>query len=153
MAKWRDIDMLCQVRGLDVVQKDKIFAIGYCFGGGGVLELARAWPNTPGLLGQYTIDSLCIDADCRANPEGVTVLYLARVGVGGFHAGPLVTAGPKAQPGRPQRHLCWRALFPPPFSMLHQCLLNQNSQGPLLGLSAGCSSCRQHPACQCVQWS
>ncbi|CAL8466849.1 g6385 [Coccomyxa elongata] len=67
---------LSTVRALssDIVQKDKIFAIGYCFGGGGVLELARAWPNTPGLLG-----------------------------VGGFHAGPLVTAGPKAQPGNPLR--------------------------------------------------
>jgi dienelactone hydrolase len=41
-----------QVRTLDIAQKDKIFAIGYCFGGGGVFELARAWPNTPGLLGE-----------------------------------------------------------------------------------------------------
>ena len=41
-----------QVRTFDLVQKNKIFAIGYCFGGGGVLELMRAWPNTPGLLGE-----------------------------------------------------------------------------------------------------
>ncbi len=40
------------MRTLDIAQKDKIFAIGYCFGGGGVFELARAWPNTAGLLGK-----------------------------------------------------------------------------------------------------
>lgn len=44
--------MRAQVRTFDLVQKDKIFAIGYCFGGGGVLELMRSWPNTPGLLGE-----------------------------------------------------------------------------------------------------
>ena len=42
-----------QVRTYDLVQKDKIFAIGYCFGGGAVLELMRSWPNTPGLLGEH----------------------------------------------------------------------------------------------------
>nr|QOL01091.1 putative extracellular protein CSOL_020 [Pseudococcomyxa simplex] len=73
---WRSraVAALTTVRTLDIAQKDKIFAIGYCFGGGGVFELARAWPNTPGLLG-----------------------------VGGFHPGPLVTAGPKLQPGSPLR--------------------------------------------------
>ena len=44
--------MMLQVRTYDLVQKDKIFAIGYCFGGGAVLELMRSWPNTPGLLGE-----------------------------------------------------------------------------------------------------
>lgn len=42
-----------QVRTLPVVDTNKIFAIGYCFGGGGVLELFRAWPNSgAGLLGE-----------------------------------------------------------------------------------------------------
>ena len=40
------------MRTYPLVQKDKIFAIGYCFGGAAVLELMRAWPNTPGLLGE-----------------------------------------------------------------------------------------------------
>ena len=44
--------MTSQARTYDLVQKDKIFAIGYCFGGGAVLELMRSWPNTPGLLGE-----------------------------------------------------------------------------------------------------
>lgn len=43
---------MLQVRTYDLVQKNKIFAIGYCFGGGAVLELMRSWPNTPGLLGE-----------------------------------------------------------------------------------------------------
>ena len=34
-----------------MVQADKLYAIGYCFGGAGVLELFRSWPATPGLLG------------------------------------------------------------------------------------------------------
>ncbi len=69
VAKWGEVYVLCQVRALssDIVQKDKIFAIGYCFGGGGVLELARAWPNTPGLLGQYKTGSDCFHADSRAD--------------------------------------------------------------------------------------
>ena len=46
--------MMLQVRTYDLVQKDKIFAIGYCFGGGAVLELMRSWPNTPGLLGKQS---------------------------------------------------------------------------------------------------
>ncbi|CAK0757371.1 hypothetical protein CVIRNUC_002534 [Coccomyxa viridis] len=73
-TKWRNrlLAALTKVRTFDLVQKDKIFAIGYCFGGGGVLELMRAWPSTPGLLG-----------------------------VAGFHAGPLTTAGPKALAGNP----------------------------------------------------
>lgn len=107
-----DGDMLCQVRGLDMIQKDKIFAIGYCFGGGGVLELARAWPNTPGLLGEYEVTSLCLHADSRANKRVLTVLDMARTGVGGFHAGPLVTSGPKAKLGRNQHHVGWRELLP-----------------------------------------
>ncbi|CAL5227211.1 g10130 [Coccomyxa viridis] len=68
----RVLTSLAQVRTYDLVQKDKIFAIGYCFGGGAVLELMRSWPATTGLLG-----------------------------VGGFHAGPLTTTGTKAQPGNP----------------------------------------------------
>ena len=46
-----------QVRKYDLVQKDKVFAIGYCFGGGAVLELMRSWPSTPGLLGERKLHS------------------------------------------------------------------------------------------------
>lgn len=46
---------MLQVRTYDLVQKDKIFAIGYCFGGGAVLELMRSWPATTGLLGEGAI--------------------------------------------------------------------------------------------------
>ena len=46
--------VLAQVRTYPLVQKDKIFAIGYCFGGAAVLELMRAWPKTPGLLGEHS---------------------------------------------------------------------------------------------------
>ena len=52
MTGWREAGCCTQVRTFDLVQKDKVFAIGYCFGGGGVLELMRAWPSTPGLLGE-----------------------------------------------------------------------------------------------------
>ena len=51
LTAWHEAGCSVQVRTFDLVQKSKIFAIGYCFGGGGVLELMRAWPNTPGLLG------------------------------------------------------------------------------------------------------
>ena len=47
--------LMLQVRTYDLVQKDKIFAIGYCFGGGAVLELMRSWPATTGLLGEGAI--------------------------------------------------------------------------------------------------
>ena len=46
-------EVMLQVRTYDLVQKDKIFAIGYCFGGGAVLELMRSWPATTGLLGEH----------------------------------------------------------------------------------------------------
>ena len=59
-----------QVRTFDLVQKDKIFAIGYCFGGGGVLELMRAWPSTPGLLGE---------PHCKSLPFHGQIVFLAHM--------------------------------------------------------------------------
>ncbi len=59
-----------QVRTLPVVKPDNLFAIGYCFGGGGVLELFRAWPNSgAGLLGEQLPPSnvhMCTGPCCCA---------------------------------------------------------------------------------------
>lgn len=43
-----------QAKTLPQVDVNNIVAIGYCFGGSGVLELARSWPDprTAGIKGQ-----------------------------------------------------------------------------------------------------
>ncbi len=62
---------MLQVRTYDLVQKDKIFAIGYCFGGGAVLELMRSWPATTGLLGERPPYRLtCYNSTARSISPG-----------------------------------------------------------------------------------
>ena len=70
LTAWREAARSAQVRTFDLVQKDKIFAIGYCFGGGGVLELMRAWPSTPGLLGE---------PHCKSLPFHGQIVFLAHM--------------------------------------------------------------------------
>lgn len=69
----RVISALEMLRNADYVDADNLVAIGYCFGGSGVLELMRSWP------------------------EGVDGLK----GVMGFHTGGLVSSGSPAAPGNP----------------------------------------------------
>ena len=49
-----DAILLLQLRGMeDVVDPTRLAAMGYCFGGGGVIQLLHAYPNnTDGLLGE-----------------------------------------------------------------------------------------------------
>lgn len=50
--------MLLQVREQDTVDTTRLAAIGYCFGGGGIVQLHHSWPNnTDGLLGQQSFSS------------------------------------------------------------------------------------------------
>jgi dienelactone hydrolase len=101
-----DIVLAVQARNLTNVDQQKIFAIGYCFGGGSVLELIRSYPNTPGLLG--ALSSLS-----PRNSTGLFVLFSipphdifaspsfwSAPGIGGYHA-PLTTTGTKATAGNP----------------------------------------------------
>lgn len=65
-----------QGRNLSMVDPQKVFAIGYCFGGGSVLELIRS-NSTPGLLGAPHALDHCVPLWTCSRMNALAGLHLA----------------------------------------------------------------------------
>lgn len=63
---------LAQLKALALVDPDKVAAVGYCFGGGGVLELARGGAELAGVVSFHG----SLDSPLPAGPGGVKAAVL-----------------------------------------------------------------------------